>query len=135
MSDKQTFLVDVPSSQKCVKVSGKTSKLPSWRAQGNPLDSDEELAYQRLIVRAVFSIWNVEGRPSSLLEIYRKVVEFRTEKIGADDWPFRSFRSKRTIDRQVNKCASLKNAFGLEVPKICAVTSGVYQPNPKLFKN
>jgi len=114
-------------------LSGATKKLQSWRPQGIPLDEAERAAYRQLAVEAVYSIWNREGRPAQLSEICRLVRRKVKEKIAADEWPFRSYRSKRTIDRRVNEAAS--SQFSKDgVPKIVAVTSGVYQPNPTLFE-
>lgn len=99
-------------------LTGATEKLPSWRAQGIPLDEAEREHLRQLCIEAVFSIWNRERRPAQLTEIWN-IVKVKTH------------HGKRTVDRRVNEAAS--PLFGGAVPRIVAVTSGVYQPNPKLF--
>ena len=114
-------------------LSGATEKLPSWRPQGIPLDEPERNAYRQLCIQAVFSIWAQEHRPAHLNEIYRFVRARIKDKIADREWPFSPYRGKRTVDRRVNEAAS--PAFYEDgVPKIVAVTSGIYQPNPFLFE-
>jgi hypothetical protein len=109
-----------------------TLKLPTWKPQPVPAGESECEAIRKLAVEAVYKIWNTEHRPADLMDIYVIV----TEKIGKlradDEWPWKEFRSKRTVDRRVNE-ASSKDFYADGIPKICAVTSGVYQPNPRLF--
>jgi len=112
-------------------LSGETVKLPSWRPQGIPLDEPEKQAYRQLAIEAVFSIWNQEHRPAHLSEICRIIRQKIRQKLDADEWQFIQWRSKRTIDRRVNEAASIE--FGGPIPRIVAVTSGIYQPNPQLF--
>jgi hypothetical protein len=114
-------------------LSGATVKLGCWRPQGIPLDEPERAAYRQLAVEAVFSICNNEHRPAQLSEICHIIRKKIREKLDNNDWSFTPYRSKRTIDRRVNEAASLQfNPNG--TPKIVAVTSGIYQPNPQLFK-
>lgn len=100
-------------------LSGATEKLPSWRPQGIPLDEQEREALRQLCIEAVFSIWNREQRPAHLSEIWQMVRSKTTH-------------GKRTVDRRVNEAAS--PLFSGPIPKIVAVTSGIYQPNPRLFE-
>jgi len=110
-----------------------TLKLPCWKPQPVPAGESECEAIRKLAVEAVYKIWNTEHRPADLMDIYVIV----TEKIGKlradDEWPWREYRSKRTVDRRVNE-ASSKDFYADGIPKICAVTSGVYQPNPAIFE-
>ena len=99
-------------------LSGATSKLECWRPQGIPLDEQEREELRQLCIEAVFSIWNTEHRPAHLSEIWQ-IVRSKTT------------HSKRTVDRRVNEAASPLYAGAL--PKIVAVTSGIYCVNPKLF--
>ena len=111
-----------------------TLKLPTWKPQPIPADENECAAIRKLTVEAVFKVWNIEHRPADLMEIY----EIVTDKIAMlrrnQQWSWKENRSKRTIDRRVNE-ASSKDFYPDGVPRICAVTSGLYQPNPALFKS
>jgi len=114
-------------------LSGATTKLPSWRPQGIPLDEPEKQAYRQLAIEAVFCIWNQEHRPAQLAEICRIIRQKIRDKLDAKEWPFTPYRSKRTIDRRVNEAACTLFAEN-GIPKIVAVTSGIYQVNPALFE-
>jgi hypothetical protein len=110
-----------------------TAKLPTWKSPTIPLSEGEASAYRQLIVEAVFSIYNTEKCPCDLARIYSIVKEKVKERISQKAWPYAPFcRSKRTVDRRVNEAASPDFNGGL--PKIVAVTSGIYQVNPSLFK-
>ncbi len=112
---------------------GATEKLPCWRPQGIPLDDFERKALRALCIQAVFSTWNNEHRATQLSEIYRFVKAKIREKQSLGEWPFSSYRGKRTIDRRVNEAAC--GAFSENgVARIVAVTAGLYQPNPELFE-
>jgi len=113
-------------------LSGATTKLPSWRPQGIPLDEPEKASYRQLAVEAVFCIWNQQHRPAQLAEICRIIRQKIRDKLDAGEWPFTQWRSKRSIDRRVNEAASQQ--FSQGIPKIVAVTAGIYQPNPILFE-
>jgi len=117
-------------------LNGATAKLPTRRPQCIPMDEFERKAYRELCIQAVFSIWNQEKRPAHLGEIYHFVQERVKEKIAAREWPFSPYRGKRCVEVRgwrVNEAASpLYYEDG--VPKIVAVTSGIYQPNPVLFE-
>lgn len=114
-------------------LSGATTKLPTWHPQGIPADEFELAAYRELAKQAVFSIWSQHHRATDLREINSFVGAQVKEKIRLREWPHSQFvRSKRFVDRRVNEAASQRYAVD-GVPKIVAVTSGIYQPNPKLF--
>lgn len=103
-----------------------TVKLPTYQRQLIPVSEAEGEELRRIVVRAVFSVWNREGRPTDLREIYRFY-----QLHAPEDKPL---WSKRTIDRRVNEAASPLYAEN-GVPKIVAVTAGIYQVNPRLFLN
>jgi hypothetical protein len=101
---------------------GCTVKLATWQPQLIPLSEQERDWIRQVIVEAVFSIWNTEHRPTNLQEIFNIYVEkCKKEKVR--------IRKKRTVDRRVNEAASLE--FGA---RIVSNTSGMYQPNPRLFE-
>jgi len=114
-----------------------TVKLPTWKPQLIPLSEEEREWMRGVVTRAVFSVWNRYGRPTDLAEIYQYYL-----KQASEGWHFdqeRNYfrlqpsfpqRGKRTVDRRVNEAASKQ--FGA---KVVAVTSGIYQPSPRLFLN
>lgn len=114
-------------------LSGATTKLATWHPQGIPSDEFELAAYREIVKQAVFSVWSQSHRATDLREIYAFVADHVKEMIRLHEWPHSQFvRSKRFVDRRVNEAASqLYSEDG--IPKIVAVTSGIYQPNPKLF--
>jgi hypothetical protein len=98
-----------------------------------PATESECAAIRKLAVEAVYKIAFTEHRPADLADIYRIV----TEKIGKlradDEWPWKEYRSKRTVDRRVNEASS--KDFSVDgVPKIVAVSAGLYCVNPALFE-
>lgn len=113
--------------------SGATQKLSTWHPQGIPLDEFERKALRALCIQAVFSKWNNERQPTDLREINAFVRDKIKEKQKLGEWPFTSYRGKRTIDRRVNEAAC--GAFSEDgIARIVAVTAGIYQPNPQLFE-
>jgi len=120
-------------SQQASFGSGATEKLPTWSPQGIPGDEFELAAYREVVKQAVFSVWSRHHRATDLKEIYAFVCDHVQESIRLREWPHSQFvRSKRYVDRRVNEAASKLYAEG-QLPKVVAVTSGIYQPNPKLF--
>jgi hypothetical protein len=115
-------------------LSGATAKLPTWRPQGIPGDEFELKDYREIVKQAVFSKWNTKHRATDLAEIHAYVSKHVRERIALREWPHAQFvRSKRYIDRRVNEVASQLYAEKGSAPKIVAVTSGIYCPNPALF--
>ena len=113
--------------------SGATQKLSTWHPQGIPLDEFERKALRALCIQAVFSKWNNKRQPTDLREINAFVRDKIKEKQKLGEWPFTSYRGKRTIDRRVNEAAC--GAFSEDgIARIVAVTAGIYQPNPQLFE-
>ena len=109
-------------------LSGATAKLPTC-----PSDEFELAAYREIVKQAVFSKWNQHHRATDLRKIYAFVTDHVQEMIRLREWPHSQFvRSKWFVDRRVNEAVSQLYAID-GVPKIVAVTSGIYQPNPKLF--
>lgn len=126
-----------------------TEKLPTWKPQAVPLSEEEAKAYRDIIVGVVFAVHSVEKRPASLAEIYYGVRSKGKDKqwivkvngvrqrvyalIDDKEWPYAQFvRCKRTVDRRVNDAAS-PDFYKNRIPKIVAVTHGIYQVNPKLI--
>lgn len=105
-----------------------TKKLKSWRPPANPLSKEEQQAYVQLAVEAVFSVWNQQGRPAHLSDIFPIVRQKVKEHLEAGTWPYKQYRGKRSVDRCVNYAAT--DEYG---GKIVAVTAGIYQPTPELF--
>jgi hypothetical protein len=110
-----------------------TAKLSTWRPQVIPLQENESEAYRKLVCEAVFNYWKFKHRPCSLVEIFG----FVTAKVEAlrkrDEWPFKAYRGRRTVDRRVNEACS-PQFYADNIARIVAVTAGIYQPNPKLFE-
>ena len=78
-------------------------------------------------------ITNDTIKATDLRQIYEFTRAYVLERIRLKEWPHATYmRSKRFVDRRVNEAASPLYAEG-GVPKIVAVTSGIYQPNPILF--
>jgi hypothetical protein len=121
-------------SQQVLGGSAATAKLATWHPQGIPGDEFELAAYRELCKQAVFSVWSQHHRATDLREIYAFVVDQVKEKIRLREWPHGQFvRSKWFVDRRVNETASQLYAKDGGLPKIVAVTAGIYAPNPKLF--
>lgn len=110
-----------------------TLKLPCWKPQLVPAGESECEAIRKLAVEAVYKIWNMEHRPADLMDIYVIVTEKISVLRQSDEWPWREYRSKRTVDRRVNEASS--KDFSVDgVPKIVAVSAGLYCVNPALFE-
>lgn len=124
-------------------VSGKTLKREGWKAQSAPEEGAETIAYRRLIVEAVETLyasnklmyekmgWTGKAQPVGLAEIYRAVQNKidALKRLGSlqhkELWPY-PYRSKRYVDRRVNETASPK-FYQDGNPKIIAVTAGYYE--------
>jgi hypothetical protein len=109
-----------------------SAKLPGWRQQKQP---NEEMCnrLRQYIVEAVFARYNEKHKPSNLLNIYLNV-DARIEREWPVIWPKRWGKpSKRTVDRRVSEAADPRY-YPDNLPKIVAVTAGVYTVNPVLFK-
>jgi len=114
-------------------LSGATTKLATWHPQGILSDEFELAAYREIAKQAVFSKWSEKHRATDLREIYAFATAHVSKRIRKREWPHSQFvRSKQFVDRRVNEAANQRYAVD-GVPKIVAVTSGIYQPNPKLF--
>ena len=110
-----------------------TQKLLGWEPQEKP---DEEVCkkLRQYIVEAVFSFWAERKKPTSLIGIFFRVNSRISKECKMGLWPRRlGHPGKRTIDRRVNEAADPR-FYENGVPKIVAVTAGVYQPNPVLFE-
>lgn len=115
-------------SQETLFKSSVTTKLPTYTPpSGAPMSEEEQHLIRKLCVQAVFSVWNMEHRPTNLGEIYWFVRERMKEK----SYPYKT-RSKRTVDRRVNEAAS-SDYYKDNVAKIACVSPGIYQPNPEIF--
>jgi len=98
-----------------------TVKLPTYRKQIVPVTEKEAQQIRDIVTRAVFSVWNLEGRPTDLAEVYRFYRTHLPESAKVV-W------SKRTVDRRVEEAATPEHGA-----KIVCVTAGIYQVNPELF--
>ena len=108
-----------------------SQKLEGWKPQTMP---DPEMAsrLRQYIVEAVMARWNEKQQPSTLLSIFFRVTDRIAKERQNGQWKWHH-PSKRTIDRQVNNAADPRY-YGDKIPKIVAVTAGVYKPNPQLFE-
>lgn len=118
-----------------------TWKASGWRAQGRPQDNRELEAYRQVIREAIFGIYHekkeilaekqMPPQPVSLGEIFLEVRSrvLRRQKCG--QWPYH-VHGKRWVDRRVNEVACPKYYAG-GVPKVVAVSAGLYEPNHVLF--
>ena len=118
-----------------------TVKLGNWRPHSKP-PNDECAALRELVVQAVFGCYYEKKQllaemgkppqPVSLDEIYLRVQVKVDQKQRIGKWRY-GWTSKRTVDRRVNEAATKKYAEN-GVPKIVAITSGFYRPNPALLE-
>jgi len=114
-----------------------TLKLSGWKPV-RPSEKDIERfnVIRQLVVKAVFAKWNKDKEPATLLSIFFKVQDNIKELITTAQWnrwkKEWGIPGKRTIDRRVNEAADPR-FYEDGVPKIVAVSAGVYQPNPALF--
>ena len=107
-----------------------TAKLDSWEPQEKP-DRQMLKTLRQYVVEAVFAKYQKDQTPATLLNIFYRVNSKIKDEIATGRWEWKR-PGKRTIDRRVNEAADPR--FYLDgVPKIVAVTAGVYQPNPELF--
>jgi len=114
-----------------------TLKLEGWKPiRPSEADTERFAAIRELVVKAVFAKWNKDKEPATLLSIFFKVQDDIKElltTVQRNRWK-KEWRipGKRTIDRRVNEAADPR-FYEDGVPKIVAVSAGVYQPNPTLF--
>lgn len=110
-----------------------TLKLDGWKPQRMP-DPEMRARLRQYIREVVFSKWNTNYKPVGLMTIFYlvqdRVLKDREKGVWPKEW---GVPGKRTIDRRVNEAANPK-FYGDQTPKIVAVTAGLYQPNPELFK-
>lgn len=117
-----------------------TQKLAGWEPQEKP---DEELCkrLRQYILEVVFAVWSEHKKPVAMSPqkpghffIARGVQKKIRAAQEKGEWPQEwGHVGKRTIDRRVNEAADPR-FYKDGIPKIVAVTAGVYQPNPALFK-
>ena len=122
-------------------MSEQTLKLQSWRPQQRPVENGELAAYRQLIVEAVFGVYyrkrkllaerQMPPQPVSLSEIYLEVRSRVAQLRSCGLWRY-AMHGKRWLDRRVNEAACPRYAVD-GVPKIVAVSAGLYAPNPALF--
>lgn len=110
-----------------------TQKLKTWQPQPVP---NQELCkkLRQYVVETVFKKWAKDEKPATLISIYFSVHDRIGKERQIGVWP-REWKQpgKRTVDRRVNEAADPR-FYENGVPKIVAVTAGVYQPNPILFE-
>ena len=109
-----------------------TLKLQGWQRQKEPDPAICERLRQ-YISEIIFSRWNMEHKPCTLTYINSKVQARIAIEYGTL-WPTQwRIVGKRTVDRRVNEVADPR-FYKDGVAKVVAVTSGLYEPNPELFK-
>jgi len=107
-----------------------------------PPDFAERMnAVKPLVVRAVYAIWNTEGRAATKPEIYKWVRKEVQNQIKQGSWkrnpdgtPY--IPSYSTIDRCIRACCDPKHYPNQPTPIIRLVESRTkcsYMPNPNLF--
>jgi len=122
-------------------MSEQTVKLAGWRPQQRPVDDGELAAYRQLVVEAVFGVYyrkrallaerQMPAQPVSLSEIYLEVRSRVAQLRACGLWRY-AVHGKRWLDRRVNEAACPRYAAD-GVPRIVAVSAGLYAPNPALF--
>ena len=122
-------------------MSERTFKAKGWKPQGKPSESRELEAYRLLIREVVFGVYlrkkellarmGMPAQPVKLSEIYLEVRSRIAQLRSCGQWPHH-VHGKRWLDRRVNECACPKYAAD-GVPKIVAVSAGLYEPNRALF--
>lgn len=114
--------------------------MSDWQPQAQP---DEELCkrLRQYVLEVVFAVWNKHKRPVAMSPqkpgqfyiaqgVQKKIRQAREKGEWPKEW---GYVGKRTIDRRVNEAADPR-FYEDGIPKIVAVTAGVYQPNPSLFE-
>lgn len=122
-------------------MSERTFKVAGWKPQAKPGESRELVAYRLLIREVVFGVYHnkkqilsqmgMPAQPVKLREIYLEVRSRIAQLRSCGQWPYH-MHGKRWLDRRVNECACPKYSED-GVPKIVAVSAGLYEPNPQLF--
>jgi len=87
-------------------------------------------AIRQLVNEAVYSVWNREQKPANLRRIFCIVQDRIKELHSMGQWQW-GIPGKRTIDRRVSNCADSR-FYDTGIPKIVAVSDGIYRPNPEL---
>lgn len=123
-------------------MSEQTFKVFGWKAQGRPQDNRELEAYRQLIREAIFGIYRekkeilaqrqMPAQPVSLSEVFLEVRSRVARRQACGSWSYH-VHGKRWIDRRVNEVATPKY-YEDGVPRVVAVTAGLYEPNPLLFE-
>jgi hypothetical protein len=122
-------------------MSERTFKAEGWKAQARPEESAELQASRQLIREVVFSLarrkqeimapLQMLAQPVSLGEIYLEVRSRVAILQSCKRWPYH-VHGKRWWDRRVNEVATPRY-YEDGVPKIVAITAGLYAPNQLLF--
>jgi hypothetical protein len=122
-------------------MSERTFKVSGWKPQVKPGESRELNASRQLIREVVFSLHRqkrellaplqMPTQPIKLGEIYLEIRSRIAILQSCGQWPYR-VHGKRWWDRRVNECACPKY-YEDGIPKIVAVSAGLYEPNPQLF--
>lgn len=88
---------------------------------------------RNLCVQAIYSKWNSERKPASLLYIYYYVTRRIQEMINEHKWDPKTWHvpGRKTVDRRTNETAD-ERAWPKEPPCLC-IRAGTYCPNPALF--
>lgn len=89
---------------------------------------------RNLCVQAIYSRWNQEKEPSTLVQIYFSVERKIQEMVTNLQWNTLVWKipGRKTVDRRTEETAAAKQ-WPKEPPCLC-VRAGLYMPNPALFE-
>lgn len=123
-------------------MSERTFKTLGWKAQGRPAESRELSDSRQLIREVIFSLhrqksdilskMGMPSQPVSLTQIYLEICSRIAMLRDCRRWPYPT-HEKRWWDRRVNESAC-PSYYDDGVPKVVAVTAGLYAPNEVLFE-
>ena len=123
-------------------MSEKTVKLSGWSPQARPAETDETKFHRQLLTEIVYGLYykkkehlakmGMPPQPISLREIWLEFCSRRAMLDSIKEWKW-SWHGKRYIDRRVNEISSIKYSEN-GIPKVVAVSAGLYTVNPEVFK-
>lgn len=88
---------------------------------------------RNLCVQAIYSRWNQDKKPSTLIQVYYSVKRKIREMVKNQQWDTLAWKipGLKTVDRRTEETAAAKH-WPKEPPCLC-VRPGLYCPNPALF--
>jgi hypothetical protein len=89
---------------------------------------------RNLCVQAIYSRWNLQKEPSTLVHVYYSVERKIREMVNNRQWNTMTWKipGRKTVDRRTEETAAAKH-WPKETPCLC-VRAGYYMPNPALFE-